>query len=163
MHAKARLRTFARGASALTPSVRSVLRAFPASMLVAFLTLGAALNAQQLVEGFEDPTLDARYRELIQEIRCMKCQNQSIAESPIDQAGDIRRQVRALMADGLSDAEIRTYLAERYGDFINYRPPFKPSTWLLWSAPVLLLGGGAFVFARVLHQRMQQPLDEDLE
>jgi cytochrome c-type biogenesis protein CcmH len=131
--------------------------------LGAMLALGASLGAQEIVEGFDDPVLDARYRDLIHEIRCMKCQNQSIAESPIDQAGDIRRQVRVLMADGMSDAEIRSYLADRYGDFINYRPPFKPSTWLLWSAPVLLLGGGAFVFARVLRERMGQPLDEDLD
>ena len=149
MPALTRLRALARGASTLA--------------MAALLALGAALNAQDIVEGFEDPELDARYRNLIHEIRCMKCQNQSIAESPIDQAADIRRQVRVLMVDGLSDAEIRAYLAERYGDFINYRPPFKPSTWLLWSAPVILLASGAFVFARVLRERMGQPLDEEID
>lgn len=129
----------------------------------ALLSLGAAAFAIDTEVAFEDPALNARYRSLIHEIRCMKCQNQSIAESPIDQAADIRRQVRDLMRDGMSDAEIRDYLAQRYGDFINYRPPFKPTTWLLWSAPVLLILGGAIVFARILRERMQQPLDEDLD
>lgn len=125
--------------------------------------LGASIAWAQPLEGFADPELDARYRELIHSIRCMKCQNQSIAESPIDQAADLRRQVRELMAEGRSDGEIREYLAARYGDFINYRPPVKPSTWLLWAGPGLLLLGGAVVFARVLRARMQQPLDEELE
>jgi cytochrome c-type biogenesis protein CcmH len=93
----------------------------------------------------------------------MKCQNQSIAESPVDQAADIRRQVRELMQEGMSDNEIRNFYAERYGDFINYQPPLKPKTYLLWAGPGLLLIGGAFVFVRILRVRLQQPLDEDIE
>ena len=133
------------------------------SLLVGLIALAGALHAQGLIEGFEDPALDARYRDLIHTIRCMKCQNQSIAESPVDQAGDLRRQVHELMEAGRSDAEIRDYLAARYGDFINYRTPFKPTTWLLWSAPLLLVFGGIVVFARTLQKRMNQPLDEDLD
>ena len=126
------------------------------------LAIAAAAPGQQVVEGFDDPATDQRYRELIESIRCMKCQNQSIADSPIDVAADLRREVRELIGEGRSDSEIRAYLAARYGDFVNYRPPVKPSTWLLWAGPGLLLVGGAVVFARIVRKRMNQPLDEDL-
>ena len=130
-------------------------------LAVAFL-LGVSLTATAQVEGFEDPAEDARYRDLIHSIRCMKCQNQSIADSPIDVAADLRREVREMMAAGQSDDEIKSFLISRYGDFISYQPPFKPSTWLLWTGPGLLLLGGGFVFARIVRERMQQPLDEEL-
>ena len=130
--------------------------------LLSAVLFGTSITASAQVEGFDDPALDARYRDLIHSIRCMQCQNQSIAGSPALTATDLRRQVRELMLDGLSDGEIRAYLAERYGAFINYRPAFKPNTWLLWSAPGLLLIGGGFVFSRIVRNRMQQPLDEEL-
>lgn len=124
------------------------------------LVLGSASGQVDSIEGFADPELDARYRDLIHTIRCMQCQNQSIAESPAIIAGDLRREVRAMMAEGRSNREIREYLASRYGDYINFLPPWKPSTWLLWTAPGLLMLGGGFVFARVLRNRMRQPLEE---
>jgi cytochrome c-type biogenesis protein CcmH len=127
------------------------------------LALLLAVPALAQVPGFEDADLDARYRDLIHEIRCMNCQNQSVAESPAEQAGDIRRLVYDMMAEGRSDDEILAYLRSRYGDFISYQPPFKPSTWLLWAAPGLFLVAGIFVFARILAARMRQPLDEELE
>ena len=132
-----------------------------AQLLRAILLLAFSVTALAQVEGFEDPAQDARYRDLIHSIRCMKCQNQSIAESPIDVAADLRREVREMMAEGQSDGEIKSFLISRYGDFISYQPPFKPSTWLLWAGPGLLLIGGGFVFARILREKMQQPLDEE--
>src|SRR5687767_6247579 len=86
-----------------------------------------------------DPALQARYERLIHELRCMQCQNNSIADSPGGLAEDLRRQVRDLLAQGKTDAEIREFMTSRYGDFILYRPPFAPRTWLLWFAPLLLL------------------------
>ena len=135
-----------------------MMRAF---LLAAALLLGVVMMADAQVQRFEDPALDARYRDLIHSIRCMKCQNQSIADSPIDVAADLRREVHEMMAEGQSDDEIKSFLISRYGDFISYQPPFKPSTWLLWTGPGLLLLGGAFVFARILRVRMNQPLDEE--
>jgi len=114
-------------------------------------------------EGFEDPALDARYRSLIHEIRCMKCQNQSIADSPIDVAADLRRQVREMIAEGSSDAEIKTYLSSRYGDFILYRPPVKPTTWALWAGPAVLLLAGAALFARLIRGYSRLAVDDDAE
>lgn len=133
-----------------------VRRLLPAAFLFAFCVAALAQ-----VEGFDDPALDARYRSLIHTIRCMQCQNQSIADSPAATAVDLRRQARELIEEGLTDNEIRIYFAERYGDFINYQPPLQPTTWLLWSAPGLLILIGAFVFARIVRRRMQQPLDEE--
>jgi cytochrome c-type biogenesis protein CcmH len=78
-------------------------------------------------------------------------------------AADLRRQTREMMLEGYSDAQIRTHFAERYGDFILYKPPLNARTWLLWAAPGLLLLAGGIIFARTLRTRMQQPLDEDLE
>ena len=125
------------------------------------LMCSSSILAQVVIDGFQDPDMDARYRALIHTIRCMNCQNQSIAESPATQAGDIRQLAHDLMAEGQSDQEIRNFLTSRYGDFISYKPPLKPTTWLLWGAPFLLLGGGAFVFVRILQKRLQQPLDTD--
>ena len=90
----------------------------------------------------------------------MQCQNQSIAESPATIAGDLRREVRTMMAEGRSNSEIRQYLASRYGDFVNFLPPWKPSTWLLWTAPALLMLGGGWIFVRVLRVRARQPMEE---
>jgi cytochrome c-type biogenesis protein CcmH len=130
--------------------------------LLACLLLGGIASAQ-IVEGFEDPVLDARYSAFIETIRCMKCQNQSIAKSPADQATDIKLVIKELMEAGQSNGEIRAFLVERYGDFISYKPPFKPSTWLLWFAPGLLLLGAGLAFYRILRTRMSQPLDEALD
>jgi len=133
------------------------MRWLPALMLLAVSGASAQVDS---VEGFADPELDARYRDLIHTIRCMQCQNQSIAESPSVIAADLRREVRSMMAEGRSNGEIREYLASRYGDFINFLPPWKPSTWLLWMAPALLMLGGGVVFARVLRARMRQPMEK---
>jgi cytochrome c-type biogenesis protein CcmH len=131
-------------------------------LLVAVLAFGFSIGVLAQGEGFDDPKLDARYRDLIHTLRCMQCQNQSIADSPAATAVDLRRQTRELIEEGLTDNQIRVYFAERYGDFINYQPPLQPTTWLLWSAPALLVLIGAFVFARIVRRRMRQPLDEEL-
>lgn len=110
--------------------------------------LGLALLVCGAASAQDD---DARYRALINELRCLVCQNQSIAESNAPLAADLREQVRAQIAAGRSDAEIAKFLTARYGDFVLYRPPFKPRTWLLWAGPFVLLllaGGLAAMFVR---------------
>ncbi len=82
---------------------------------------------------------EARYQELINQLRCLVCQNQTIAESNAPLAQDLRRQVQEMMRAGRSDAEIMHYLTERYGDFVLYKPPMKRTTWLLWAGPFGLL------------------------
>lgn len=111
--------------------------------------------------AFDDPVLNARYRALIHEIRCPKCLNESIAESDAPVAADLRREVRRLIGDGASDDEVKTFLSDRYGEFVLYRPRVSPTTWALWAAPFVLLAGGGLVFFRILAARSRQPLDDE--
>lgn len=98
---------------------------------------------------------EARYQVLIEELRCLVCQNQNIAESNAPLAEDLREQVAEMIKAGRSDAEIKKYLTDRYGDFVLYRPPLKASTWLLWFSPFLLLALGLFIALRVYASRRQ--------
>lgn len=130
--------------------LRRVLRA--GWLAVALLLAAGVANAVDPVE-LEDPALQARYRELSHELRCMQCQNQSIADSPVGLAGDLRREVRELLVAGKSDDEIRSWMRERYGDFILFRPVFAARTAWLWLAPAVLLVVGLGIAVRVIRQR----------
>lgn len=104
---------------------------------------------------------------LAEELRCLVCQNQTLADSQADLAADLRQEIRELMMKGESDEQIKRYLVARYGDFVLYRPPVKAVTWLLWFGPgVLLVGGLAVLYAVVLRRRRQasaEPLSADQE
>lgn len=100
-------------------------------------------------ERLEDPVQQQRYNALIHELRCLKCQGETVADTPAMFAVDIRRQVRTLITEGRSDTEVKQYLVDRYGEMILLKPR---SAWL-WIAPVLFLLGGAFIAWRVLGQR----------
>ncbi|TXD98569.1 cytochrome c-type biogenesis protein CcmH [Psychrobacter frigidicola] len=91
------------------------------------------------VYDFDSPQQEAQYRGLIEELRCPKCQNQNLAASDAPIAQDLKQKTFDLIKDGRSDGEIRDYMQERYGDFISYKPPVRPSTWILWFFPPLLL------------------------
>ena len=105
--------------------------------------------------AFDDPAEQERYERLIQDLRCLVCQNQSIADSNATLASDLRREVRDLMEAGQSDAQIHRFMTERYGDFVLYRPPIRPRTWLLWSAPAVLLLGGIGIAVFVITRRVR--------
>ena len=105
--------------------------------MIAALLLSMAIAATPL-----DPAQEARAQALDMEIRCVQCQNEPIAQSTADIAGDMRTLVRERIAAGDSDAEIRAFFRERYGDFVLFRPPFDQRTWLLWMAPFVLLACG---------------------
>ena len=111
----------------------------------------------------EDTEFQARYETLIRELRCLVCQNQPIADSNAPLAKDLRRQVREMLLSGSSDSEIYSFMTDRYGDFVLYRPPFVQRTWLLWLAPGILLLLGGTVLARTLRQRAAMPIDDDDE
>ncbi len=87
----------------------------------------------------QDPQLEQRMIDIAQELRCLVCQNESLASSRADLAEDLRREVRTLLQQGKSDEEIKTYLVARYGDFVLYRPQVKPMTWVLWFGPLLAM------------------------
>ena len=111
--------------------------------------------------AFDDPAQQARYERLNRELRCLQCQNQTIADSTAPLAADLRREVREMVKAGRSDAEIRQFMLDRYGDFVLYRPQLKPSTWALWAGPFVFLAVGGLVFWRILSRRASQPLDDD--
>ena len=113
--------------------------------------------------AFQDPVRQARYEHLTNELRCLVCQNQSVADSAAGLAGDLRRQVKEMIAADKTDDEIKRFMTDRYGDFVLYDPPLSARTFLLWAAPVLLLAltlGGA---ARVIMKRSKANIDQDPE
>lgn len=123
-----------------------------AALLLASLLLAGnvfAIDAERL----DDPALQDRYDRLLHELRCLVCQNETIADSNASLAADLRRELRDMIKAGKTDAEIRAFLTERYGDFVLYMPPVAPRTWLLWAAPALLLFGGAAIAALVVVRR----------
>ena len=109
-----------------------------ASLILAGL-FSIATYAAIDVYGFDSVQQEAQYRGLIEELRCPKCQNQNLAGSDAPIAQDLKQKTYDLVKDGRSDGEIRDYMQERYGDFISYKPPVRPSTWILWFFPPLLL------------------------
>lgn len=102
---------------------------------------------------FEDPEHDRRFKALIEELRCLQCQNQNLADSDAPLAVDLRHEIAEMLRAGRSDDEIRLFLVERYGDFVLYRPPVKPTTWLLWFGPLLILGVSAGTVVLVVRRR----------
>jgi len=124
-------------------------------MLTALLLFGAlgtafAIDAER---AFDDPVLQQRYENLNRELRCLVCQNQTIADSNAGLAADLRREVHDLIAAGKTDDEIRDFMIERYGDFVLYRPRMSAQNFVLWAAPVLLLLVGVFAAVRVIRRR----------
>jgi cytochrome c-type biogenesis protein CcmH len=118
-----------------------------ASLLALALAAGAAA-----AQG-GDPALDKRAAGLAHELRCLVCQNQSIAESNAPLAVDLRGQIREQLAKGASDQDVRDYMVARYGDFVLYRPPLKPTTVALWAGPFVLLALGALLAWRRVARR----------
>ena len=114
-----------------------IVRAMAMVLLVVGLSMSAWANIDTY--QFDNPRQEAQYRALIEEFRCPKCQNQNLAGSDAPIAQDLKQKTYDMVKDGRSDAEIRQYMNERYGDFISYKPPVRPSTWILWFFPPVLL------------------------
>lgn len=113
----------------------------------------APADAQEARPLAADPALEAKVFEISHDLRCLVCQNETIAASNADLAIDLRQQVREQLVAGRTPDEIRAYMVERYGDFVLYKPPFKPLTWVLWIGPFVLLAAMAWVMARTLRHR----------
>jgi len=130
--------------------------------LIALILFACAAAADDAVPTGADPVTNKRAVQLGEKLRCLVCQNQSIEESNAELAVDLRRQIREMIAQGRSDANIIDFMVQRYGDFVLYQPPFKAATLLLWFGPVLLFAAGLAVLAynvrRRRAQRDEQPL-----
>jgi cytochrome c-type biogenesis protein CcmH len=120
--------------------------------LVMALQLTVSSFAGEAPALAEDPVVEQRLLVISEELRCLVCQNESLAGSRADLAMDLRREIRTLIKEGKSDSEIRDYLVSRYGDFVLYRPVVKPLTWMLWFGPFLLLIGALFGLARMVRR-----------
>ena len=134
-------------------------------VLAAIVWSPLAASAADAVPTEKDAVVASRVVKLSEKLRCLVCQNQTIADSNADLAEDLRRQIREQIAAGRSDAQILDYMVARYGDFVLYEPPLKPTTVLLWAGPALLLVIGFVVLARVLRTRREEaaapPLTHD--
>ena len=132
------------------------MRAWLLAIALAFPALAWAQAAEV---AKPDPLVEARLKGLAEELRCLVCQNQTIADSNAPLALDLRNQIRTQVAAGRSDDEIRAYMVERYGDFVLYRPPFKAITAVLWLGPLLLIGIGAAAFFVIVRKRRASPAE----
>lgn len=124
------------------------------------LLISCDLIAGVDVVNFSDESLRPRYQQLIQELRCPKCQNQNLADSNSPISVDLRSQVQRLLEEGKSNAEIKTYLSDRYSDFILYRPQVKQNTWALWLAPIVLLLIGLLILVRIFQRQKTAAVDK---
>ena len=123
--------------------------------ILACLALAASVGAwaQSAEVAHPDPKVESRLKGIAHELRCLVCQNQTIADSNAPLAVDLRQQARAMIAEGKSDDEIRRYMVDRYGDFVLYKPPFNAATAVLWVGPGLLIVVGFAVMAVMLRRR----------
>ena len=124
--------------------------------------LGVAIPASAFdIESMPTPEMQQRYDGLVHELRCMQCQNQSIADSPVGLAEDLRRDVREQIIAGKTDAQIRDSMVARYGNIILFRPPFTPSTAWVWVLPFLLLLVGVLIAVRIVRHRTTLVANDD--
>lgn len=131
-------------------------------LLAVALAMSWAAFAIETGVAFDDPAMQARYENIIAEVRCLVCQNQTIKDSNVFLASDLRREIRRMMTEGMSDTEIGDFLVARYGEFVLYNPRKSGKTLILWITPALLIGVGGIVIVRVVRDRMNMPIDDDL-
>lgn len=125
--------------------------------MLMLVLLSSAAGAREAAPGATDPALEREVMTISSELRCLVCQNQSIAESNAPLAVDLRNQVRKQLKEGRTSSEIRAYMVERYGDFVLYRPPLNTITLLLWLGPLLLMVTGLVVLYRRIARRAVEP------
>ena len=126
------------------------------------LVLALLAYANEAAPAAQDPVLEQRVMRLAADLRCLVCQNQSLADSHADLAIDLKNQVRSQMQAGKSDAEIREFMVARYGDFVLYKPPLKSTTALLWAGPFVLLAAGGLTLGFYLRRRRERLTESEL-
>lgn len=136
------------------------------ALCVCLLTLVLAATSARAVDEngqLESPVLQSRYEHLTKELRCLVCQNESVADSNAFLAKDLRRQVQEMLVAGKTDQEILDFMTARYGEFVRYNPPLEPKTMLLWGAPFILLLIGIVTIYRIMRRRTRMPIDDEPE
>ena len=135
------------------------------ALMCVLLALGLATTARAVDEAgqLENPALQSRYENLTKELRCLVCQNESVADSNAFLARDLRKQVQEMLVAGKTDTEILDFMTARYGEFVRYNPPLETKTVLLWGSPFILVVVGLIVIFRVMRNRSRMPLDDDAD
>jgi cytochrome c-type biogenesis protein CcmH len=139
----------------------TVLRAWLLTIGIFGLTVaGNTAPALDANGQLQDPALQARFEAIAKDLRCLVCQNESVADSNAQLAGDLRRQVREMLVAGNSNDEIFKFMTDRYGEFVRFNPPLEPKTLLIWGAPFAMVLFGGFIVMRIARQRAHMPLDD---
>lgn len=149
-------------ATRVYPQDENRKREFTVKKIVLFLMVfGFSVSVKAIDNGpvFEDPVMQSKYEQLISEIRCLVCQNQSIKDSNVFLAVDLRNEIRRLLENGRSESEIKQFLVDRYGDFVLYQPPLNEKTFLIWFSPLLLLLAGGIIIIKIIRKRMNLQFD----
>jgi cytochrome c-type biogenesis protein CcmH len=149
--------------SAKVPAPRYAGRLIAALLIAVALCLLGGVTARALDANgqLEDPTLQARFERVVKDLRCLVCQNESIADSNVELASDLRRQVREMLVAGKSDDEIFDFMTDRYGEFVRFNPPVDRKTVLIWGAPFIVLLLGVVIIVRIVRGRSRMPLDDE--
>ena len=153
-------------ATRVYPQDENRKREFTVKKIVLFLMIvGFSMSVKAIDNGpvFEDPVMQSKYEQLISEIRCLVCQNQSIKDSNVFLAVDLRSEIRRLLENGRSESDIKKFLVDRYGDFVLYQPPLNEKTFLIWFSPLLLLLAGGIIVIKIIRKRMNLQIDDSDE
>ena len=153
-------------ATRVYPQDKNRKREFTVKKIVFFLMVFIfSISVKAIDNGpvFEDPVMQSKYEQLISEIRCLVCQNQSIKDSNVFLAVDLRNEIRRLLENGRSESEIKQFLVDRYGDFVLYQPPLNEKTFLIWFSPLLLLLAGGIIIIKIIRKRMNLQFDDSDE
>lgn len=133
--------------------MRNWLMALRVALCVLGVLWFAPVPAGEAPPVAEDPVLEKRMMKIAEDLRCLVCQNQNVADSHAELAIDFKNEIRRLLREGKTDEEVRAFMVQRYGDFVLYNPPVKTTTWLLWLGPFVLMLAGLFMLVRKLKQR----------
>jgi cytochrome c-type biogenesis protein CcmH len=125
-------------------------------LLCCSLLFAGMATAREAAPIAADVAIEKRMVAISEELRCLVCQNESLSGSHAELAQDLRREIRKMIGDGKTDQEILDFMVARYGDFVRYRPPMKPTTWLLWGGPFVLLAGGIAALIAFLRRRVKE-------
>ena len=156
-----------KGALAARASSAALLAALLAAVLGAVLAASSTpvhAQAPRAVDDYgqlQDPALQARFEHITVQLRCLVCQNESIADSNVELASDLRRQVREMLVAGQSDDAIFKFMTDRYGEFVRFNPPLETKTLFIWGAPFVMLLLGVLIVYRIVRQRSRMPLDDE--
>lgn len=156
-----------KGALAARASSAALLAALLAAVLGAVLAAASAparAQAPRALDDYgqlQDPALQARFEHITAQLRCLVCQNESIADSNVELASDLRRQVREMLVAGQSDDAIFKFMTDRYGEFVRFNPPLETKTLFIWGAPFVMLLLGVLIVYRIARQRSRMPLDDE--